>query len=44
MADLAIINGWPLERLEAMTLEELLMWRGLAVDRWNRMYGERTKG
>jgi hypothetical protein len=38
MADIAAIFHWPLSDLAALNLEELIMWRGLAVDRWNKMH------
>jgi hypothetical protein len=37
MADIAIIFHWPLSDLEAMDVGELLMWRNIAVERWNAM-------
>lgn len=37
MADIAAVFHWPLSELAALDLAELILWRGLAVDRWNRM-------
>lgn len=37
MADIAAIFHWPLSDLAALDLGELIMWRRLAVDRWNHM-------
>lgn len=41
MADIAAVFHWPLDRLEAMTLDELVAWRNRAIESWNRM--NRTK-
>lgn len=38
MADIAAIFHWPLSELQALDAADLLMWRGLAVDRWNAMH------
>lgn len=38
MADIALIFHWPLSDLQAMDVGELMMWRSLAVDRWNAMH------
>ena len=35
IADIAFVFHWPLADLLEMELAELLMWRGLAIDRWN---------
>lgn len=37
MADIAAIFHWSLADLAALDLADLIMWRDLAVDRWNRM-------
>lgn len=37
MADIAAIFHWSPSELAALDLEELITWRDLAVDRWNRM-------
>ena len=37
MADIAAVFHWPLSELAAMDLADLMMWRGLAIDRWNTM-------
>jgi len=37
MADIAAIFHWPLSELKALDLDELILWRGLAVEGWNRM-------
>lgn len=37
MADIAAIFHWPLSELAALDLADLMTWRGLAIDRWNRM-------
>ncbi|MGR3435282.1 MAG: GpE family phage tail protein [Shimia sp.] len=41
MADIASVFHWPLSELDAMGLEELTMWRRLALERRPR---ERTDG
>ena len=33
-----MVFHWPLPELQAMPLEELTMWRDLAVERWNRVH------
>lgn len=38
MADIAAVFHWPLAELAAMDLAELILWRGLAIERWNRMH------
>ncbi|MEW4466294.1 GpE family phage tail protein [Parasphingorhabdus sp. JC815] len=42
MADIAAIFHWPLSDLQEMSLNELMMWRELAVGRWNEMRGNGT--
>ncbi|HEY9092045.1 GpE family phage tail protein [Parasphingorhabdus sp.] len=42
MADIAAIFHWPLSDLQEMSLNELNMWRELAVGRWNEMRGSGT--
>lgn len=37
MADIAAIFHWPLSELKALDLDELILWRSLAVEGWNRM-------
>ena len=37
MAEIAAIFHWPLRELEALSLEELVMWRNAAVKVWRRM-------
>lgn len=37
IADIAFVFHWRLADLLAMEWEELLMWRGLAIDRWNQV-------
>ncbi len=37
MADIAAIFHWPLAELQALDMGELILWRGLAVERWNTM-------
>lgn len=39
MADIAAIFHWGPDVLDAMPLEQLAEWHGMAVDRWNRMQG-----
>lgn len=39
MADIAVIFHWSLADLERLDPFELLNWRRLAVERWNRMNG-----
>lgn len=38
MADIAAIFHWPLSEIAALSLAELIVWRRLAVDRWNTMH------
>ena len=40
MAAIAAIFQWPLSELAAMELTDLIRWRELAVERWNRMQGQ----
>ncbi|PKP92275.1 MAG: GpE family phage tail protein [Alphaproteobacteria bacterium HGW-Alphaproteobacteria-16] len=40
MADIAAIFHWPLSELRALDVDELITWRDLAIERWNRMQGE----
>ena len=40
MADIAAHFQWPLSELAAMELTDLIRWRELAVERWNRMQGQ----
>jgi hypothetical protein len=40
MADIAAIFQWPLSEMVGMDLTELIRWRELAVERWNRMQGQ----
>ncbi|MCW5320558.1 GpE family phage tail protein [Verminephrobacter aporrectodeae subsp. tuberculatae] len=35
MADLAFVFHWPLADMLGMDLDELMMWRGLALERNN---------
>lgn len=37
MADIALIFHWPLSDLLALSLSDLLLWRKLAIDRWNHV-------
>ncbi|MPT48037.1 MAG: GpE family phage tail protein [Sphingobium sp.] len=37
MADIAFILHWPPEKLFEMEWEELMLWHGLAVERWNKV-------
>lgn len=37
MADIAAVFHWPLSDMVALDLEDLLLWRRLAVDRWTAM-------
>jgi hypothetical protein len=41
MADLAAIFHWSLAEIEALDLADLIAWHGLALARWNRMWGTR---
>lgn len=43
MADIAAIFHWPLSDLRALEIDDLLMWHDLAIDRWNRMWGNGEK-
>lgn len=42
MADIAAVFHWPLSELAALDLGELLLWRGLAIERWNKMHAAET--
>lgn len=45
MADIAAVFHWPLSELKALTVDELLDWRDLAIRRWNHMHGDsKAKG
>ncbi len=37
IADIAAVFHWPHSELAAMDFAELILWRGLAVERWNKM-------
>lgn len=37
MADIALIFHWSPADMDPMPVEDLMMWRGLAVERWNRV-------
>lgn len=37
MADIAAIFHWPPDVLDRLSLDQLVHWQDLAVDRWNRM-------
>ena len=41
MADLAAINHWSMESMEAMALDDLIAHRNRAVERWNLMNGHK---
>jgi hypothetical protein len=43
IADIAAIFHWPLAEIEALTLTDLIFWRGKALDRWNSMWGSQEK-
>ncbi|WP_307119048.1 GpE family phage tail protein [Sphingomonas kyeonggiensis] len=36
-ADIAAVFHWPPEVMAAMTLDELMMWQSLAIDRFEKM-------
>lgn len=38
IADLALIFHWSLTELEALPIDELIIWRDIAVERWNAMH------
>jgi hypothetical protein len=40
MADIAMIFHWSLSDLEALEIEELIRWRRLAIDRWNKVHAK----
>jgi hypothetical protein len=40
MADIAAVFHWPLSALEAMSLDELLLWQARAIARFKSMHGE----
>lgn len=40
MADIAAVFHWPLSEIRALDPVELLHWRRLAIERWNRMNGK----
>jgi hypothetical protein len=35
---------WPKSEIEALDINELRMWRELAVTRWNLMHGRKGEG
>jgi len=39
MADIAMIWHWPPAVMRAMSIEELMEWHALAVERYKLMYG-----
>lgn len=39
MADIAAIFHWSPAELDALSIEDLMMWQRLAVARWNAMNG-----
>ena len=39
MADIAAVFHWPLSEIAALPLDDLILWRGRAVESWNRMQG-----
>lgn len=39
MADIAAVFGWTPAVMDALDLDELLLWQRRAVDRHNRMHG-----
>lgn len=41
IADIAAIFHWPLAEIEALDLPDLMLWRTKAIDRWNRMWGNK---
>lgn len=41
MADIAAIFHWPRSQMEGLSIEELIEWRDLAVERWNLMWGRK---
>jgi Phage P2 GpE. len=44
MADIAAVFHWPLSELQALSIDELLDWRDLAIERWNHMHGGKDGG
>jgi len=40
MADIATVFHWTPDVMDPMSVPELLDWRKLAVDRWNRINGK----
>lgn len=43
MGDLAAIFHWGPDVMNPMSLDELLKWHRLAIDRWNRMNPNQSK-
>lgn len=41
MSDIAAIYHWPLGEIAALPLPDLIHWRALAVDSWNRMWARK---
>ena len=41
MADIAAIFHWPLSELVSLDAADLVAWRNRAIDRWNRMNGDK---
>ncbi|WP_091146205.1 GpE family phage tail protein [Novosphingobium sp. CF614] len=44
MATIAAVFHWEPQVMDDMTLSEMIDWYGLAVDRWNQMWGRRSEG
>ena len=38
MADIAAVFHWALADMQAMPLPELMLWRGMALDRFKQMH------
>lgn len=43
MADIAAVFHWAPAAMADMTITEILDWRDLAVERWNRMHAAPDK-
>lgn len=38
IADICLLYPWTLTELEAKPIDELIIWRDIAVTRWNAMH------
>ena len=41
MADIALVFHWMPDAMNDMSFADIGMWRGLALERWNRVHGDK---